>query len=651
MSSLWQILHQKKPRSRHLAVFLILVGTTLAVSTIALISYEIVRELILGHLREKALLEVKQGINDIDQWLATRKAEVETIAHSPIVQSMNWERARPYLKSEVERLQEYSHITYVNSDGSYFTTKVGFAPGQNILDRVWFQKSLAGKVYVSDPLISRTTGIVQIIISAPIINNAQPKMVLGGAIKINRVVEVVNQLKQGKGSYAFALNSEGRIIVHPDPKLRGTLEKPASSFIEAKDSALQAIARNMVNKKEGIDLAQIDGIWQYVAYAPLDEADWSIALVIPRENLESQLNSLNFLATILGILIAIALVGTWRQIQLFEKTQTQVQLLSQQAEELNQTLASLKQTQVQLVQSEKMSSLGLIVAGLAHEINNPVSFIYGNLPYVREYVEKLMQLVNLYRDNFAGLNSEITTFETEIELEYIANDLPLMLNSINIGSERISQMILSLRNFSRLDEAEYKKANLHEGLDNALLFLQHKLKDRIQVIKNYGDLPLIECYHSQLNQVFMSILSNAIDALEAGDKPDKKITITTQIVSKLNDWVRIAIADNGVGISEEIKSKIFDPFFTTKPIGKGTGLGLAISYQIVVKVHQGQILIQTPPQGGVEFIIEFPIYLSSDQSFGSGEFLAPKNLDLEQMSKNSSHLKSTLNWNMISKNV
>ncbi len=608
--SLWQIELQEKWQSRYLVVFIILAGIVLVVSGVSLISYQIVREIILERLKETVLLEVKDGVNDIDQWLATRKAEVEMMANTPQAQSINWEIAGPYLKSEAVRLKDYSHFIYTYADGSYYRTNVDFVQGHNLSDRIWFQKSMTGQICVSDPLITRSAGDVTVIISAPVGNTSHPKALVGGAINIHRVVDVVGKLKHGVGSYAFALNSEGRIIVHPDPKLRGTIEKPAESFLESKNSALAAIARNMVNKQEGIELIQIDGKGKYVAYIPLEQVNWSIALVIPRENIESQLAALNLLAIILGILMAIALFGAWRQIQLFEKTQEQVQLLFQQATELNQTLVSLKQTQARLVQSEKMSSLGVMVAGVAHEINNPVNFIYGNLTYVREYVEKLMQLVNLSKTDSEQLNPQVQEFAEEIELEFIEEDLPQMLNSMEMGAERIRQIVLSLRNFSRLDEAEKKTANLHEGLDNTLLLLQHRLKHKIQVIKNYGNLPLIECYHSQLNQVFMNLLGNAVDALEGLEQSEKVITITTQIVEDSGKfWVRVAIADNGPGIPDEIKTKIFDPFFTTKPIGKGTGLGLAISYQIVVEVHQGRISIQTPPKGGVELIIEFPIYL------------------------------------------
>ncbi|MBW4494652.1 MAG: histidine kinase [Oscillatoria princeps RMCB-10] len=603
--------YQQRRKPRNLAVLSILAGTTLAVGAIALASYQVVRELILQQLREKALLEVQQGINEIDRWLATRKAEVETIANTPVVGSLDWEVSGSYLKSEVERLKEYHHFTFAYSDGSFYTTKVGYAQGQNILDRLWFQRAMAGQVYVSDPLTSRTTGIVQVLVAAPVGERSQPQAVLGGAIKIDRLEQVVSHIEQGPNSYAFALNSQGRAIVHPDPKLRGTLEKPAPSLLEVTDSNLAAIARRMVSQQRAIELTQLDGNWYYVACSPLQEANWSVALVIPRENLESQLLALNVLACVLGGLLAIAILGAWRQVRLFEKSQEQVKLLAEKAAELNQALAQLKQTQAQLVQSEKMSGLGQMVAGIAHEINNPVNFIYANLPHTTEYVRDLMQLLSLYRAALPALPPEIGDFEQEIDFEFVQQDLPDTLASMKVGTDRIRQIVLSLRNFSRLDEAEKKEVDLHEGIDSTLLLLHHRLKDKIGVLKHYGNLPLVECYPSQMNQVFMNLLSNAIDAVSDSPQPEKLIEITTGVVETAgNLLVRIGVRDSGTGVPVEIQSKIFDPFFTTKPIGKGTGLGLAITYQIVVQVHQGRIWMESRPKKGTEFIIEFPAHPS-----------------------------------------
>ncbi len=548
MIKFWERLYLQKPRSRSIVILSLLIGGTISVSFIGIISYKIVRKLLLIRLQETALLEVQHGINKIDIWLAQRKAEVETIANTPTARTMNWNIAQSYLTSEVDRLQEYHHLTYSYADGSFFTTKVGYAPGQNIRDRLWFQKSLAGENFVSDPLISRTTGITQVIISSPINNKSQVVGVLGGAIKLDRLGKVIQQINQGENSYAFALNSEGRVIIHPDANLRGKAEKPAPILLQHPDINLANIAQKMVAKKEGIELTQINGVWKYIAYAPLRETNWSVALVIPRNNLESELYALNLLAFILGVLLMIAIISAWRQIKLYEQSQDQVKLLAEQAEELNQTLTELKQTQTHLIQSEKMSSLGLMVAGIAHEINNSVNFIHGNLPHTTEYVNNLMNLVNVYKKFFPELPPEIVDLEAELELEFIQEDLPQMLASMRMGTDRIRQIILSLRNFSRLDEAEKKAVDLHEGIDNTLLLLFNRIKDNIKIIKNYGDLPLIECYPSQINQVFMNLLSNAIDALYETNTLNKQIEITTKIIDNSNDnkYVAISIKDNGI---------------------------------------------------------------------------------------------------------
>ena len=365
----------------------------------------------------------------------------------------------------------------------------------------------------------------------------------------------------------------------------------------------------------------------------------------------SEIELLEAVAAQVGIALA--------QARLLEKEKSTAAQLAQQnlalqlsearantkATELEHALWELQRTQAQLVQTEKMSSLGQLLAGVAHEINNPVSFITGNIGYACDNIQDLLGVVNLYRQYYPQPSEVIQSEIEEIDLDFLIQDLPKLLSSIKVGADRLQEIVLSLRKFSRLDDAEMKPADIHEGIDNTLMILQNRLKAKggspeIKVIKEYGTLPLVECYAGQLNQVFMNLIGNAIDALESGTGgggekilPNSGInhqthqtktasrfanisspTIKISTEAKNNNRVIIRIKDNGLGMTEEVQQKLFSPFFTTKPVGKGTGLGLSISYQIVVEKHGGELECFSVLGQGTEFSIKIPIQHSHEKT-------------------------------------
>ncbi len=305
------------------------------------------------------------------------------------------------------------------------------------------------------------------------------------------------------------------------------------------------------------------------------------------------------------------------QATLYEQSLQAAAHAQAQAQQLEKTITELQETQAQLIQTEKMSTLGQLVAGIAHEINNPVSFICGNLDYAKEYVANLLQIIELYQKHQRESNQEIDDYVEEIELDFLKEDLPKTINSMELGAQRIMKLVLSLRNFSRRKQSHLQEVDIHEGLDSTLVILSNRIKSQgsrpqIKIIKEYGDIPLVGCYPSEINQVFMNILGNAIDALEESWQkeeisPPESLTLKIHTELAEQNTVIIKIADNGAGIAPDTQSHLFDPFFTTKPMGKGTGLGLSISHSIVVDKHGGKLECSSIPGQGTEFLIKLAV--------------------------------------------
>ncbi|MBD1864777.1 MULTISPECIES: ATP-binding protein [Trichocoleus] len=328
------------------------------------------------------------------------------------------------------------------------------------------------------------------------------------------------------------------------------------------------------------------------------------------------------------------------------KLENTVEALHRSNQHLNQTLRELRHAQTQLVQAEKMSGLGQLVAGVAHEINNPVTFIHCNLPHIHRYAEDLLELISIYQERCPQLDPEAQSRAEALDADFIVKDLKKVLASIEVGTGRIHQIVRSLQNFSGKDRSQKELTDIHRGLDDTLLILQHRLQAPaapIRVVKEYGDLPIAECYSGPLNQVFMNVLTNAIHALEQASqdrsaaelaKQPPTITIRTALTAattKGESTLLIRIADNGMGIPQDVIHQIFDPFFTTKPTGQGVGLGLSISYHVVVDKHGGQLKCLSEPGKGTEFWIEIPQALSVDS-------LQPKVLAREEVSLRSASI-------------
>ncbi|MEB3219574.1 MAG: AAA family ATPase, partial [Nostocales cyanobacterium 94392] len=450
---------------------------------------------------------------------------------------------------------------------------------------------------------------------------------ISGEIELDKLLATLIQIAianagASKGCLILHQNSQWLVVAEADSQQTQRLDIPLEQYQKLPHSVIYSVLRsqqaavfdNLSNSAEFAgDSYIINHQPKSVLCTPISHQGKLIGILYLENNLTTEAFTRDRLQVIqlLTAQAAISLENAQLYHQLEQKVSERTQELTQKATQLESTLEKLYATQAQLIQSEKMSSLGQLVAGIAHEINNPINFIYANLMPASEYVTSLIELNNLYQKTYPEPIPEIVEKMADVELDFVVNDLQNLLKSMEVGAERIQKIVLSLRNFSRLDESEVKSVDIHEGIDSTLLILQHRFQistknKEITIVKEYSKLPLVTCYPSALNQVFMNILINAIDAFKESDA-NHQPTITIRTQTRQQKYVSIHIIDNGMGMNQTVQNKMFEPFFTTKPVGSGTGLGLSVSYSVVVEQHGGKLNCISVPGKGTEFVIEIPL--------------------------------------------
>ena len=557
-----------------------------------------------------------------------------------------------------QQKRQYDQIRFLDTAGQE-VVRVNFNQGepsivpdeqlQNQSHRYWFKDTIAlqpGEIFISPLDLNIDLGKIEeplkpmIRFGTPVFDTQGQKQ---GMVVLNYLAERFLQQLSLENSLSagdiLLLNAEGYWLQGPNPEDEWGFmydDRRDRTFANDFPEAWQGIQnqttgqfqtnqglytfttiyplRNIRQAQSSTGSGQASGTSR--AQVSVDSYAWKLVTHVPTAVLVRQAHTIReqLLLLFIGFTGLIA-ISSWLLVQARLKRQQS----EQEAKGLEQTLQDVHRNQAQLIQTEKMVSLGQLVAGVAHEINNPINFIHGNLIYADEYAHNLLSLIQLYQKHYPDPVSEIQAKVKDVDLGFVQKDLPKLLTSMKIGAERIHQIVLSLRTFSRMDESDCKVVDIHKGLESTLLILQHRLEAKpkhlgIKVIREYGDLPLVECYPGQLNQVFMNILTNAIDAIEEADSKRRhqeitdnpnQITIRTALIG--SEWVEIAIADNGVGIPKHIKEQIFNPFFTTKQVGKGTGMGMSISYQIITERHAGKLHCFSTPGKGTEFTVQLPL--------------------------------------------
>ncbi|MBO1350710.1 MAG: sensor histidine kinase [Hormoscilla sp. GUM202] len=509
------------------------------------------------------------------------------------------------LTDAMKRTEDIAGITRLDGAGAV-VARVGLP----IPAELWLVPPIASqKTLVSDQI--GLQGESYLVVGAPIINPSS-KQRIGTDIVLFKITSLQRIITDYTG-----LGETGETILGAVNNNQVQLFFPLRNQVRASSAILQEIGKCVASREAGLRKVSVaSGDTVILSIEPIKNSNWGLAIKIDRGELYAPVNRQ---LVIVGIAIAfLSGLGTGGVVLLLRPLTGRVLIhtdaLEQQVREKTVALQELKHAQTQLVQNEKMAALGQLVAGVAHEINNPTSFIYGNIAPATDYASDLIGMMQLYAQHYPHPHPEIKSAAEEIDLEFLLADFPKLLKSMKVGAERIREIVKSLRTFSRLDEAQIKQVDIHEGIDSTLMILDSRLKEqpdrpRIEIIKNYGKLPLVECYPGQLNQVFMNILVNAIDAIEYLNNQDLsqtgKIWISTSLGE--SDQVVIKIKDNGSGMPTHVRNSLFDPFFTTKPVGKGTGLGLSISYQIVVDRHGGELCCLSEPDAGTEFAIAIPL--------------------------------------------